>query len=117
MTGSVQADARRGGARILVIEDEPGIVQALRTNLSAHGFQVVRSRARKSPDFVLASGIEHTGAGRQDLFGFPRQLDRCQRRRDGRSGSIERSGDRIERIVTTQPGHDREHADAHEGEQ
>ena len=62
MTGSVQADARRGGARILVIEDEPGIVQALRTNLSAHGFQVetadagragLKAYKRRRPDLIL----------------------------------------------------------------
>ncbi len=62
MTGSVQADARRGGARILVIEDEPGIVRALRTNLSAHGFQVetadagragLKAYKRRRPDLVL----------------------------------------------------------------
>src|SRR5438093_5429356 len=62
MTGSVQADGRRGGARILVIEDEPGIVQALRTNLSAHGFQVetadagrpgLKAYKRRRPDLIL----------------------------------------------------------------
>ena len=29
-----------GGARILVVEDEPGILRAVKANLSAHGFQV-----------------------------------------------------------------------------
>jgi len=62
MTGSVQADAGRGGARILVIEDEPGIARALKTNLSAHGFQVetadngragLDSYKRRRPDLIL----------------------------------------------------------------
>src|SRR2546426_3429959 len=62
MTGSVQADARRGGARILVVEDEPGIVRALKTNLSAHGFQVepvdtgragLDAYKRRRPDLIL----------------------------------------------------------------
>jgi len=29
-----------GGARVLVVDDEPGIVRALRTNLAGHGFKV-----------------------------------------------------------------------------
>jgi two-component system KDP operon response regulator KdpE len=29
-----------GGARVLVVDDEPGIVRALRTNLAGHGSQV-----------------------------------------------------------------------------
>ncbi len=50
------------GARILVIEDEPGIVRALKTNLSAHGFQVepvdtgragLSAYKRRRPDLIL----------------------------------------------------------------
>jgi two-component system, OmpR family, KDP operon response regulator KdpE len=51
-----------GGARILIVEDEPGIVRALKTNLVAHGFQVettgssaqaMESYARRRPDLIL----------------------------------------------------------------
>jgi two-component system, OmpR family, KDP operon response regulator KdpE len=51
-----------GGARILIVEDEPGIVRALKTNLGAHGFQVetagssaqaMESYARRRPDLIL----------------------------------------------------------------
>jgi two-component system KDP operon response regulator KdpE len=50
------------GARILVIEDEPAIVRALKANLGAHGFQVetaasgaeaVESYGRRRPDLIL----------------------------------------------------------------
>jgi two-component system KDP operon response regulator KdpE len=50
------------GARVLVIDDEPGIVRALKTNLSGHGFQVetvetgqdgLRSLEGRSPDVIL----------------------------------------------------------------
>ena len=49
-------------ARILVIEDEPGIVRALKANLSAHGFQVetadagragLKAYKRRRPDLIL----------------------------------------------------------------
>src|SRR5439155_21731083 len=49
-------------ARILVIEDECGIVRALKANLSAHGFQVETAAAgraglkaykRRRPDLIL----------------------------------------------------------------
>jgi len=62
------------GARILVVDDEPVILRALRTNLSAHGFQVETAEngadaleryARVKPDLVVldlglpgASGME-----------------------------------------------------------
>ncbi len=32
--------SRHSGARILVVDDEPEILLALRTNLARHGFQV-----------------------------------------------------------------------------
>jgi two-component system, OmpR family, KDP operon response regulator KdpE len=50
------------GARILIVEDEPAIVRALKTNLGAHGFQVeaaatgaeaLESYANRRPDLVL----------------------------------------------------------------
>jgi len=50
------------GARILVVEDEPGIVRALKANLGAHGFQVetagsgaqaMESYARRRPDLIV----------------------------------------------------------------
>jgi two-component system, OmpR family, KDP operon response regulator KdpE len=50
------------GARILVVEDEPGIIRALKANLGAHGFQVetaesgaeaMESYARRRPDLIL----------------------------------------------------------------
>jgi two-component system KDP operon response regulator KdpE len=51
-----------GGARVLVVDDEPGILRALRTNLTGHGFQVETAetgaaalasfRVRK-PDLVI----------------------------------------------------------------
>ncbi len=51
-----------GGARILVVEDEPGIVRAVQANLSGHGFQVETAATgaaalelfeRRRPDLVL----------------------------------------------------------------
>lgn len=51
-----------GGARILVVEDEPGIVRAVQANLLGHGFQVETAAtgaaalelfARRRPDLVL----------------------------------------------------------------
>jgi two-component system, OmpR family, KDP operon response regulator KdpE len=51
-----------GGARILVVDDEPEIVRALRTNLTRHGFHVdsahggleaLDSYARRRPDLVV----------------------------------------------------------------
>jgi two-component system, OmpR family, KDP operon response regulator KdpE len=53
---------RGGGARVLIVEDEPGIVRALKTNLGAHGFQVetagsgaqaMETYARRRPDLIL----------------------------------------------------------------
>ena len=50
------------GARILVVEDEPGIIRALKANLGAHGFQVetassggeaMESYGRRRPDLIL----------------------------------------------------------------
>ena len=54
--------SRTAGARILVVEDEPGIVRAVKTNLTAHGFQVetagtgaaaLESLKRRLPDLVI----------------------------------------------------------------
>jgi two-component system, OmpR family, KDP operon response regulator KdpE len=51
-----------GGARILVVEDEPAIMRALKANLGAHGFQVetagsgaqaMESYTRRRPDLIL----------------------------------------------------------------
>ncbi len=51
-----------GGARILVVEDDPGILRALKTNLSRHGFEVdtaetgggaIDSYALRPPDLIL----------------------------------------------------------------
>jgi len=51
-----------GGARVLVVDDEPGIVRALRTNLVGHGFQVdtattgavaLESYRRHKPDLII----------------------------------------------------------------
>src|SRR5437867_11234558 len=51
-----------GGARILVVDDEPAILRALRTNLSGHGFQVetaetgreaIDAASGRAPDIVL----------------------------------------------------------------
>ncbi|MGD0114384.1 MAG: response regulator transcription factor [Dehalococcoidia bacterium] len=51
-----------GGARILVVEDDPGILRALKTNLSRHGFEVdtaetggdaIDSFALRPPDLIL----------------------------------------------------------------
>ena len=51
-----------GGARILVVDDEPQILRAVRTNLSRHGYQVdvastgrqaLDLHARRRPDLVL----------------------------------------------------------------
>jgi two-component system KDP operon response regulator KdpE len=51
-----------GGARILVIEDDPGIARAITTNLSAHGFQAesvdtgtagLNAYRRRRPDLIL----------------------------------------------------------------
>ena len=62
MKSSVRTDARRGGARILVIEDEPGILRALKTNLTGHGFQVssaetgangIKAYDLRRPDLIL----------------------------------------------------------------
>ncbi len=53
---------QRSGARVLVVDDEPEILLALRTNLGRHGFQVdtadsmeatLRSWARRRPDVVI----------------------------------------------------------------
>jgi two-component system KDP operon response regulator KdpE len=50
------------GARILVVEDDPGILRALKTNLSRHGFDVetaetggdaIDSYALRPPDLIL----------------------------------------------------------------
>lgn len=50
------------GARILVVEDEPGILRALKTNLSRHGFEVETAEtgrealdiySRQRPDLIL----------------------------------------------------------------
>jgi two-component system KDP operon response regulator KdpE len=50
------------GARILVVDDEPGIVRAVQANLSAHGFQVdtagtgsaaIESYALRRPDVII----------------------------------------------------------------
>jgi two-component system, OmpR family, KDP operon response regulator KdpE len=50
------------GARILVVEDDPGILRAVKTNLSRHGFdvetaesggQALESYARRRPDLLL----------------------------------------------------------------
>ena len=50
------------GARILVVEDEPGIIRALKANLGAHGFQVdsastgaqaIESYQRRRPDLMI----------------------------------------------------------------
>ena len=51
-----------GGARILVVEDEPGIVRAVKANLAGHGFHVetattgadgVAAFDRRRPDLVI----------------------------------------------------------------
>ena len=51
-----------GGARILVVEDDPGILRALKTNLTRHGFdvetaetggQALESYSRRHPDLIL----------------------------------------------------------------
>ena len=51
-----------GGARILVVEDEPGIVRAVKANLAGHGFQVETADTgaaglaafdRNRPDLVI----------------------------------------------------------------
>jgi two-component system, OmpR family, KDP operon response regulator KdpE len=51
-----------GGARILVVDDEPEILRALRTNLAAHGYEVASAMtgaeaqaayAARHPDLVL----------------------------------------------------------------
>jgi two-component system KDP operon response regulator KdpE len=51
-----------GGARILVVEDEPGIVRAVKANLTGHGFQIetagtgaagLDSFKRRRPDLVI----------------------------------------------------------------
>jgi two-component system KDP operon response regulator KdpE len=51
-----------GGARVLVVDDEPGIVRALRTNLAGHGFEVetaetgaaaLASYRRQRPDLII----------------------------------------------------------------
>jgi len=51
-----------GGARVLVVDDEPGIVRALRANLTGHGFQVetvetgeaaLASYRRQKPDLII----------------------------------------------------------------
>lgn len=51
-----------GGARILIVEDDAGIVRALKTNLGAHGFHVeavdsgeraVESYRERRPDLIL----------------------------------------------------------------
>jgi two-component system KDP operon response regulator KdpE len=51
-----------GGARVLVVDDERGIVRALRTNLSGHGFKVetaetgaaaLASCRRHKPDLII----------------------------------------------------------------
>jgi two-component system KDP operon response regulator KdpE len=51
-----------GGARVLVVDDEPAIVRAVQTNLSRHGFQVdtastgeaaLEAVRRSHPDLVL----------------------------------------------------------------
>ena len=53
---------RPTGARILVVDDEPAILRAVRTNLARHGFQVetvedgqqaLESYARRRPDLIL----------------------------------------------------------------
>src|SRR3990172_531920 len=46
----------RGGARGLVVDDEPGIVRALRTNLAGHGFQVETAETGTA---ALASCRQH----------------------------------------------------------
>jgi len=45
-----------GGARVLVVDDEPGIVRALRTNLAGHGFQVETAETGAA---ALASCRQH----------------------------------------------------------
>jgi two-component system, OmpR family, KDP operon response regulator KdpE len=51
-----------GGARVLVVDDEPGIVRALRTNLAGHGFKVetaetgeaaLASYRLRKPDLII----------------------------------------------------------------
>ena len=51
-----------GGARVLVVDDEPGIVRVLRTNLAGHGFQVetaetgaaaLESYRQHKPDLII----------------------------------------------------------------
>ncbi|MGD0764978.1 MAG: response regulator, partial [Dehalococcoidia bacterium] len=50
------------GARVLVVEDDPGILRALNTNLTRHGFDVETAEtgaealdayARRRPDLIL----------------------------------------------------------------
>src|SRR3970040_2990372 len=45
-----------GGARVLVVDDEPGTVRALRTNLAGHGFQVETAETGTA---ALASCRQH----------------------------------------------------------
>jgi len=54
--------SRPDGARVLVVDDEPAIVRAVRTNLSHHGFQVdsaetgreaMQVYAQRHPDLIL----------------------------------------------------------------
>ena len=65
--------SQTSGARILVVDDEPAILRALRTNLARHGFQVdtadcgrqaLESYTRRHPDLL------HLDLGRPDIDGL-----------------------------------------------
>ncbi|HEY3118746.1 MAG TPA: response regulator transcription factor [Chloroflexota bacterium] len=79
--------SRTGGARILVVDDEPAILRAVRTNLTGHGFQVETADcgraaldvlSARSPDLVLLDlglpdmdGLEMIRAIRADSSPVP----------------------------------------------
>ena len=46
--------SRPAGARILVVDDEPAILRAVRTNLTAHGFQIETAESGQQARALLA---------------------------------------------------------------
>src|SRR5580698_431830 len=61
-TGAARPAARPGGARVLIVEDEPALLRALRIDLRARGYEVLTAAtgqdalaqaAAQPPDAVL----------------------------------------------------------------